>query len=258
MDTPRASSNGLLTVVCVALLGLCGYKVYQDRLESERQANLAAITPKPKASPKPPIEKAVAIAHTLESFYVQLFADLNKEYPVDLVPQLTILRERIRDRQMEASKEKAAVYLAGIKLMDSLISAAEDRTDALEELLKVTAQPRPSLESGTTVNSSTQHFVSMKLRRFSESQKRKKAVVDALFAQLRNSEREWNSQLAKNSPPEFYDLTNIPAAIITVDTEVRANPLEKRAYDRRSWRYSYYDRYGYPRVPPDQIDAQGR
>lgn len=252
MDTPRSSSNGLLVIVCLGLLALCGYKVYQDRLERERLANMPP-PPKPRpATPAPPREQTITVSRVIEPLYVDLFSDLNKDNPVDLVPQMTIARERILDKQAAAAKDKQAVYDLGTKLLDGMISAAEERTQALEALLKAASQPRAALDGGQSMTSSHQHFVAAHLRRGTESLKRRKNPLDTHFAQLRTAEREWNTRLPKNSPQEAYDMANIPPAIITVDVEARQNPLEQKAYDQRRavypWRRIYYDQYGYPRT----------
>lgn len=251
MDTPRSSSNGIIAVVCVTLLGLCGYKVYQDHLERERLAKLPPpSTPRPKATPKP-VVYSIAVSRLIEPIYFDLFSELNKDDPYDLVPKMTIARERILDKEAEAEQSKKPVYTIAAKLLDGMIPAGEERTEALEVLLKTAAQPRASLETDRTVSSSNQHFFASQLRRVTESLRKRKPALDTLFSQLRNAEREWNTRLPKDAVPEIYDVGNIPSALITVEAQARQNPLEQKAYDQKRavypWRRTYYDQYGYPR-----------
>jgi hypothetical protein len=247
MNTPRSSSNGFLAIVCLGILAICGYKVYQDRLERER---LAGITPAPAPTQRKPIEHAIAVTRVIEPHYVDLFADLNKDRPMDLVPVMTITRERIRDKHAAAEGDKKAVYDLAVKVLDAMISAGEERTQALESILKADAQPRTALETGRTVNTSNQLFLNSQIKRSSESLKRRKPSVENLFAQLRTAERNWNTHLPKNAPLEIYEIPSISHPVITVEANTRDNSLEQKAYGQRRavypWRRTYYDRYGYP------------
>jgi hypothetical protein len=183
-----------------------------------------------------------------EPRYIQLFSDLNKHNPIDLVPTLTIARERILDKHVAAPKEKQAVYDLAIKVLDGMIAGGEERTQALESLLKTAAHPIAALDTTRSMTSMNQLFPDAQTKRRKESLMRKKPALDTSFAQLRTAERQWNSQLPTNSRPETY--RDIPVAVITVDADTRANPLEQKAYDQRSvysWRTSYYNQYGYPR-----------
>jgi len=259
MDTPRSSTNGILIIVCLGILGLCGYKLYQDHLERERLARIPVvakatprpITPRPATPAPKPIKYAITASRLIEPHYIQLFSNLSRENPIDLVPMLTIIRERILDKHAAAPKEKQLIYELATKVLDAMIAGGEERTQALESLLKTAAQPAGSLESKLSSSTSTQHFLEIQTKRLSESLMRRKPAVENLLAQLRNAERQWNSRLPNDSFSETYDVTAFPPAIITVDAEVRSNPLEQKAYDKRraiySWRRSYYDRYGYPR-----------
>jgi hypothetical protein len=258
MDAPRSSSNGILTIVCLGILALCGYKLYQDHLERERLAELSRIaksTPRPatpRATPPPPkpIEYAITASRQIEPYYIQLFADLDRNNPIDLVPPITIVRERVLDKHATASKEKQVVYEFATKLLDGMTAAAEERTQALESLLKTAAQPRTALDASRNTGTSNQIFLEAQTKRLREALMRRKPAVDNLFAQLRNAERQWNIRLPNDSPLEMYDIGAFAPAIITADVETRSNPLEQRAYDRRTiypWRRSYYEQYGYPR-----------
>jgi hypothetical protein len=246
MNTPRSSSNGFLAIVCLGILAICGYKVYQDRLERERLANIKPQTP------RKPTEHAITASRLIEPHYVELFTDLNKDKPMDLVPAMTITRERIVDKHVGADGDKKAVYDLATKVLDAMIAAGEERTQALEAILKTDAQPRAALETGRTLNTSNQLFLESQTKRFTESLKRKKPSVDNLFSKLRTAERDWNARLPKDSPPEIYEIPQLPPALITVDANVtRENPLEQKAFNQRRaiypWRRTYYDRYGYPR-----------
>src|SRR4029434_1319805 len=118
----------------------------------------------------------------------------------------------------------------------------EERTQALEALLKSAGLPRTSLDAATTTNTSNQHFLDNQAKRLREALNRRKPAVDNSFAQLRAAERKWNAALPTDSQPETYDLGTLPPAIITVEVDARRNPLENRAYDQRTiypWRRSY-------------------
>lgn len=201
--------------------------------------------------PQKPAEKAIGITRVIEPYYVDLFSDLNVEYPVDLVPVLTIARERLLDRHATADKERKAIYELGAKLLEGMKDVAEQRTQLLEALLKSAARPNSTLETTQPMNSSGQHFLAGQARRSNEALKRRRQPLDSLFIQLRTAEREWNARLPENARQETYNFKGLPYAVITVQAEARQNPLEQRAYDQKRavypWRSSYYDQYGYPR-----------
>jgi hypothetical protein len=234
MDTPRSSSAALITIISLGILAVCGYKLYLGRQK---------LTPSAKPEPR---EYAVKATTLLEPWYEKLFSDFNLENPTDLVPVLTILRERIQDKRAGAEKDKQVLYDRAVELMDGMISGAEERTQALEALLKTAAQPRTTLETTRSMSSSNDHFLAAQMKRSMESLKRRKPALDNLFAQMSRAERDWNAHLPKNAAPESYKFPGI-VPVITVDSEPRRNPLEQKAYDQRKWRRTYYDQNGYPR-----------
>ena len=206
--------------------------------------------PAPVATPSP---RAVAISRKLEPSYQALFSDLNRDSPADLVPPLEITRERILDKKTHVEPQKQPVYDAAAALVSAMIIVGEERTKALQELLKATAQSKASLETATTANRSSAFFAQGITRRWDDERKRRKPAVDQLFARLRDAERGWNQHVPPNARADSFDSVNVAQVDVTIDpatTEPR-NALERGAYDQRRvvypWRRSYYDRYGYPR-----------
>ncbi|HET6409879.1 MAG TPA: hypothetical protein VFG14_18460 [Chthoniobacteraceae bacterium] len=248
MDAPRSSSNGFLTIVCVGILALCGYKLYHDKQEKDRQSN----QPVPIKSARKVPETMITVSQLIEPHYVELFSDLNRNNPVDLVPLLTISKERILDFRARSNEPKQAVFDHAAKLLDGMIVAAEERTQALESVLKTAARSRSTLDAPQATVTSNDLFLGTQTKRLVESLQRKKPALDTQFAALRTAEREWNSKLPPHAWADKYNIPNWPSAIITVEADARNNPLEKKAYDQRrsvySWRQDYYDRYGYPRA----------
>lgn len=235
MDTPRPSSNGLLVIVCLALLSLCGYKVYRDY-----------STPAPIAT-VPSEGTAIAVSRLIEPAYRDLFSKLDPARPFDFVPRLTFIREGISDKSAEAPIDKKAVYDLSIRLLDRMIPIAEERTESLEALLKTKSRPRSNLEA-TAMMDPSDHFLDQQMRRGNDALNQRKLALDSLWAQLQDAEREWNKQLPKNSLPETYKIKKRPQLAIRIETNARQNPLDRTAYDRRPWHRVYYDNYGYPRA----------
>ena len=207
------------------------------------RVSVSQETPKPKKK-----EYLVAVSGLIEPFYAELFSELNRDNPVDVVPSLTIVRERILDKQSGREADRQAVYSLAVKLIDGMIDAGEERTQALETLLRLAAQPRAALESDRTA-SSKQLFLDTQTRRSMESLKRRKPPLDPLFTQLRTAENNWNSRLSKSALTEQLGLSGLPPAIVTLDEGLtRQNPLEQKAYDQHrvtnSSRQRYYEQYG--------------
>jgi hypothetical protein len=138
MDKSRSSSNsGIYLIVILIILAVCGYKWYQDK---QRAAAGSGVMAK---------ESIVAVSQRIEPTYNLLFSELNKDKPLDLVPTLTIMRARVVDKQSRgaAEKERQDAYNVAIKLIDGMIVVAEERTQALGELMKIAAQPPKALEN---------------------------------------------------------------------------------------------------------------
>lgn len=235
MDTPRPSSHGLLVFVCLALLSLCGYKVYRDYFA-------------PPSIPTVPSQgTAIAVTRLIDPAYRDLFSKLDPGRPFDHVPRLTFIREGIFDKSDGAPTDKHAVYQLSIRLLDGMIPVAEERTESLEELLKTKSRPRSNLGI-TPMMDPSDHFMDLQLRRGNDALKQRKLALDSLWAQLQDAEREWNRRLPKNSLPETYKVQRRPPLLIQIETNARLNPLDQTAYDHRPWRRVYYDQYGYPRT----------
>jgi len=214
MDTPRTSSNGLIVVISLGLLALCGYKLY-------------------RGWHTPPTEYAIVVTRQIEANYSELFSDLDVARPLDLVPRIEITRDQVLSKRLNASKEKQAVYDEALRLLKAMMETAQERTQSLETLLKTAAQPRGTLETSPAMTSSSQHFFALQLRRGNESLQKQKPGMDRLFAQVRASEREWNARLPDGTPEETYNFQRPRSNLIRVNTASRQNPLDHEAYDKR-------------------------
>lgn len=231
MHPPRSSSNGLYAIVCLGLLALCGFKFYQDHFKQQKRWQ----TP----------------SRAIEPLYTALFSDLNKDNPVNLVPQIKAIRERILDHRATAAEGHGAYDLAA-KLLEGMVVAGEERTQALESLLKTAAQPRGRLDSKHSTTSTNDHFLAIQVQRRTESLRRRKPALDSLFAQLRTAEREGNAKVPQIPLSESHGTEAIAPALVKVAAQTRNNPLERKAYDRRTvspWRRAYNDRNGYQPYP---------
>jgi hypothetical protein len=239
MDNSRSSSNsGIYLIVILIILAVCGYKWYQDK---QRAAAGSGVMAK---------QSIVAVSQRIEPTYDLLFSELNKDKPLDLVPTLTIMRARVVDKQSRAAaeRERQDAYNAAIKLIDGMIVVAEERTQALGELMKIAAQPPKALEN-YRMEPSNQHFLESQKRRSTESIKRKKPGLDTLFSQLQTAEKAWNAHQPSSALTEKYNFPTRPP-VITLDYQLaRQNPLEQQAYGQTriqpSWRQQYYDENGF-------------
>lgn len=244
----------IVTLLAVGALVFAGYKLHTDQVKSA--ADQAAAAARSEAlqtkTSKSGVLNAVALSRAIEPLYKDLISPLDQTHPADLVPQLQITRERILDVQAHAEEEKRSVYAQGVTLIDAMIACAEERTKALESLVRA-AKGKSSLDSPTATSSSSAFFAQTSIKRWEDEKSRRKPALDQLFTQLRNTEREWNKRVGKDARVERYDLPDNTPVYVNIDAPVTApNPLERRAYDQRqtgiySWRRAYYDRYGYPR-----------
>ncbi|MHA3771358.1 hypothetical protein ACXR0O_07465 [Verrucomicrobiota bacterium sgz303538] len=251
----------IVTLFAVGALVFAGYKLHTDQVKSAADQAAAAARSEAlregsrKKTSKPGPLDAVALSRVIEPLYKDLISPLDQNHPADLVPQLQITRERILDIQAHAEGEKKSVYAQSVTLIETMIAFAEERTKALESLIRA-AKGKSSLDSPTATSSSSAFFAQTSIKRWEDEKSRRKPALDQLFAQLRNTEREWNKRVGKDAAVERYDLPDNTPVYVNIDAPVTApNPLERRAYDQRrtgtysntySWRRAYYDRYGYP------------
>jgi hypothetical protein len=184
MDTPRSSSNGFFALVCIGILAICGYKFYHDR----------------------PTPQKIAVSRLVEPDYKRLFSEFDLNYPMDYVPKLSIARDRIHEKQKQADKDKQAVYGMAITLLDGMIDAGEERTQAMEAILRSAAKPRSSLDAGRAVHPASDLFLQSEMRRSYEALRRRKPALDKLLAQYQNAENQWNARLPERSLWEKYDV----------------------------------------------------
>jgi hypothetical protein len=219
-----------------------GYRYYETRFKPTTEEVPSATSPAPKAP------GGVLISRQLEASYLQLFSDLNPTSPEDLVPPMVLTRERLLDKKGQVVAGKRPVYDAGINLVGTMISVAEERTKMLEELVRVTKQSG-SLETRNTISSATSFFAQGVTKRWDQYRRQAKAATDPLLGKLRAAERDWNQQTNEKLTKDGYDLPTLEPVMIDVKV-LGANPLEKSAYNQRRalWRRTFYDQYGYPRT----------
>jgi hypothetical protein len=244
-----------ILVVIAAAFALYYYhnqQVETAALEAAARARRDALNSIPRRTPEPappPIVHAVAVSRGLESLYNEVFADLNRQQPVDLVPPLQMTREHILDAKVRADPGMQSVYDLGEKVTASMVDVAEERTKALQSLLEATVRPQAALDGKNATTTTNGFFAQTATRRWDDERRRRKANVDALMAALRNAERNWNQRLPADAPADSYDAPPHQQVLITVEAAPRSNPLEREAYNQRRatypWRTVYYDQYGY-------------
>jgi hypothetical protein len=260
--------KNLVTLVALAVIGLCIWKYHSDQVKAASQRAKAETLAESKAeirktkaeltkkfnseldqirakAMKPAPMQAVAISRMLENWYTALFSNLNQSSPQDLVPPLTVARERLLDSKALVEPAKHGIYDAAVNLLNRMIAIAEERTNALETIATTEANPRSSLDSKHTVVASRTFFSTSALRRWDEVRKQTKPPLDQLFTSLRNLERAWNQKAGPDAPVDSYDLGSLAPVLVTAETPVSTSSLQKGAYGQnRPWRRGYYSRYG--------------
>jgi hypothetical protein len=250
--------KNLVMLVALAVIGACIWTYHNDKVKeetarvkavavAEAQAELRTAKEqfrKQKAA-KPAPMQAVAISRMLERWYFVLFADLNQAAPEDLVPPLTVARERLLDSKALVEPGKQPIYDAAVNVLARMILVAEERTKALESLLASDADPRSTLDSKNTTVASRTFFASSATRKWDMTRKQAKPAVDQVFAQLRAGERAWNEKAGPDAPVDSYDLGSLAPVMVVASGPQAANSLEKGAYGySRPWRRAYYNQYG--------------
>lgn len=226
MYTPHPLFNGLFATVLLSLVTFCG--------DAPGQAPTA-----PPASPETPQvasvpERPIGLSAVFETYYQRLFSEVKIDDPADLVPPLTLARERLLDKSTKVDAQKKAVYDLGIKLLDNMKVVAEERTQSLIGLLKTAARPASSLETTKSTGSTNEHFLNLQLQRANDGLKRKKPALDAMFTQLKTAERAWNTRFPEGTRAENYNFKGLFSPLIT----------KEAGYP---WRTNYYQRYGIPK-----------
>lgn len=244
--------KNLVTLVALVVIAFCIHKFHNENVKeaaekaaAEARADALRSIPK-KVKPAP--RQAVAISKMIEPWYLSLFSDLNRNKPEDLVPPLTIAKERVLDSKSMVEREKHPIYDMGVKVLSSMIDAAEERTKAIEAMMQAAANDKSSLDSENTISASKSFFAQSTMRRWEDEKRRRKVAIDQLFAQLRSAERVWNSTIGKDAVADSYDLAGLVPVLVSVDNKiVGGSSLEKGAYNQTRtmypWRRTYYDQY---------------
>lgn len=234
------------------LILVAGYQWHMKTVNTA--ASEAAARAREAALPRTPAPApihAVSISRSLEPMYADLFADLDRTMPLDLVPPLEIVRERILDKKVLVEPAKRAVYDLGNDLAVAMIDVAEERTKALRSLLETTARGKSSLDTTHSTTTTGAFFAQSAVKRWDEERRRRRSQTDQLFVRVRNAEREWNQRLPTDAAVDSFDPPTISPPTITVDFPTgSASSLEIGTYGRStnySWRRSYYNQSGYPR-----------
>jgi hypothetical protein len=268
--------KNLVMLVALAVIGACIWTYHSDKVKEETARAKAAAVAESQAELKktrddlrkkynaelektripvvqpPPVQpapmQAVAISRMLEHWYFELFSDLNQATPADLVPPLTIARERLLDSKALVEPAKRPIYDAGVNVLSRMILVAEERTKALETLLSTEADPRTALDSKHTAVASRTFFASSATRKWDVTRKQAKPAIDQVFAQLRAGERAWNQKAGPDAAVDSYDLGSLTPVMIAPSGAQTSNSLGKGAYgESRPWRRPYYIRYNGPR-----------
>ena len=249
--------KNFLVLLLILVAAIVAYEWHRKEVDTAASdaAMRARAEAQPVSQPAPPPVHAVSISRSIEPLYAQLFADLDRNSPVDFVPPLELVRERILDQKGPANPGQQVVYDAGTKLVSGMIDTAEERTNALRAILEAASRPQASLDGKGALTSTNAFFAQTAIRRWDDEKRKRKPILDQLFGRLRNAEREWNQRLPSSAPADSYDPPSISAVLITVDPSTPAvSSLERGAHGRQRvvypWRRTYYDQYGYPRTNP--------
>lgn len=232
MYIPHPPFNGLFATVLLGMVAFCGNAHAQAPAAPAPAPAPAAPAPASPDSSVP--ERPVGLSAVLEPYYQHLFSELKTDYPADLVPPLTLARERLLDKSTKVVAEKKAVYDLGLKLLDNMKAVAEERTQSLMALLKAAARPSSSLDTAKSTASTNEHFLKLQLQKANDSLKRKKPALDAMFTQLKTAERAWNARFPEGTRAENYNFKALSYPIIS----------KEAGYP---WRSNYYQRYGIPK-----------
>lgn len=224
MYPPRPSFNGLFVTALLGMVAFCG--------NAHGQAPAAPAAPADPTASVP--DRPIGLSAAFEPYYKQLFEEVKMDYPADLVPPLTLARERLLDKSTKVDAQKKAVYDIGLKLLDNMKVVAEERSQALIGLLKAAARPTSSLDTAKSTASTNEHFLNLQLQRANDGLKRRKPAVDAMFAQLKTAEQTWNARFPEGTRAENYNFKGLSSPIIT----------KEAGYP---WRTNYYQRYGLPK-----------
>jgi hypothetical protein len=245
--------KNLATLVAIAVIAFCVYKYRTDKAGGAAKPALvegaedSEFQAGGKANPAP--GQGVAIARALDPFYKRLFADLDRKKAEDLVPPLTVTRERLAAGKAAVEPAKHGVYDLGILLTARMIDTAEERTKALEAVLQAAANEKSSLDSKGTLAASKAFLAEATARRWEDEKRRRKVVIDQLMERLRAAETQWNAGLAEGAPTDNYDIARLDPVFVSVETKVvGASALDQSKHNQTRtmypWRRAYYQKYG--------------
>jgi len=107
-ETVPQDMKQLFVLVLVGVAIFCVYRFHEDRVkqvaEEARAAERRRLKPRRQhANPRHKLRPHLyAISRKLEPVYIALFSTLNSSNPVDLVPPLTLTRERLLDKKAKS------------------------------------------------------------------------------------------------------------------------------------------------------------
>ena len=189
-------------------------------------------------------KQAVAPSHVIEPFYGELFGPLSAVQPSDLVPPLKLLKERILAKQASAEPEKRALYDKTIALLNGMIPLAQERTKALEAVVKG-AKTKASLDSPYAPTSTTAFFARTTSQQWEQLKARQKPILDQMLIQLRTAENELNKRVGPKAEVEGYNLPEYTPVAVTVGTPASGGASAQRS-SSNPWGSSPYGTPAHP------------
>lgn len=236
--------KNFLAVVAIALSVLVIYTVHQDRVREAAEAAEAAQPPGRSFGFQ--AKAATPLSQALQPYLETLFGNLDPNNAQDLVPPLQIIRERIAQRRTLVETHKQPIIDAGLRCLDLIIPAAEERTQSLDAVIRIAMRPPSALDAHGTSSDSNAFFLQTATRRWESERNRRKPAIDQAVAYLRRVEEEWKKHYGETVRSEDFFAHNLPPVYVRVEERVGGdNPLERSAYNHhRPWRRTYYDQFG--------------
>lgn len=214
----------LLALVAVVLSLLVAYQMHRDRLGSAQKQAEAEVEVVPKKQ----------LSEYLEPYRAEVHAPLNEQRPVDLVPGLQLLKNKVASKRDTGDVSKRKIVEAGLVAIDRMLVAAEHRTQILRQIVQQSARPTSSLERSDSENSASAFFKENTIRRANVGKPQRDAAIEQAFAQLRRVESDVISTFGDEAARDDYSHRRVATAFIGGGTEKGVgNPLKRAAYDQR-------------------------
>jgi len=216
--------KNFLAILVIALCLALSVILYKTKLQNPGSLDLFSDYHGPSA---------VNIAAILQPQRDVLASPITTRRPLDLVPPLTFFREKILDHQTRAPAEKKPVYDTALEVVDEMLKVANERTQALQALIKGTRQMPGSLDAREADMRKTNAFFGQTVvKRWDDRSKVLMPKVDQLLLKLRDVEMTWNHSLQGSVPMESWETPNFNRSLVRMDDDEEGT-LERGAYDQR-------------------------